>query len=36
MSEFNFLVDFWRTTDENGSMTWVVYVTATALEPTTT
>ena len=25
MSEFNFLVDFWRNTDENSSMAWAVY-----------
>ena len=26
MSEFNHLVDFWRTIDENGNKTWAVYV----------
>ena len=25
MSQFNFLVDFWRTIDKNGSMTQAVY-----------
>ena len=25
MGEFNFLFDFWRSTDKNDSMTWTVY-----------
>ena len=25
MSELNFLIDFWCTTDKNGSMTWAIY-----------